>query len=323
MYILAIDIGGTQIRAALVTDHGEIMERRAIRTNAHEGYQNVINRLIYLLHELYDPFVKKNGKERLRGIGLAIPGTLNVYEGIVYSSPNLPDWHHVNIRAILQMEFALPVYMNNDANAAALGEYYFGQGKGCDNFIYVTISTGVGAGIIENGRLLLGEYGQAAEVGHMSINPEGPQCKCGNYGCIEAYISGTGIVKRTKDLLQKEMYSTSLLQEKEISTKDVFTAAKKNDELALKIIQDTRKYLGVAIVNLLHLFNPKLIIFGGGVSQVGDYLFEPAMNYAKEHAMYPMAEDVAYKITNLGDNVGLLGATSLVINDLKRKKNLS
>lgn len=312
MYIIAIDIGGTQTRVAVVNEEGEILQRKAILTNASDGVDKVMNRLIHLIHELYDPIVEKEGKQAIAGIGLAVPGTLNIHKGIIHSSPNLPDLRDVNIKQLLQTEFHLPVYMNNDANVAALGEFYFGKGRGINHFIYVTISTGVGAGIIENGRLLLGKDGQAAEVGHMCINPDGPLCNCGNNGCIEAYISGTAIVRRTIDLLKKSNEPSSLRELSTISTKDIFAASKNNDKLALQIIEETRKYLGVAIVNLLHLFNPQMIVFGGGVSQVGDYLFKEAITYAKTNAMYPMGEEISYYVTDLGDNIGLLGAAALV-----------
>lgn len=312
MYIIAIDIGGTQTRVAVVNEEGEILQRKAILTNASDGVDKVMNRLIHLIHELYDPIVEKEGKQAIAGIGLAVPGTLNIHKGLIHSSPNLPDLRDVNIKQLLQTEFHLPVYMNNDANVAALGEFYFGKGRGINHFIYVTISTGVGAGIIENGRLLLGKDGQAAEVGHMCINPDGPLCNCGNNGCIEAYISGTAIVRRTIDLLKKSNEPSSLRELSTISTKDIFAASKNNDKLALQIIEETRKYLGVAIVNLLHLFNPQMIVFGGGVSQVGDYLFKEAITYAKTNAMYPMGEEISYYVTDLGDNIGLLGAAALV-----------
>lgn len=312
MYIIAIDIGGTQTRVAVVNEEGEILQRKAILTNASDGVDKVMNRLIHLIHELYDPIVEKEGKQAIAGIGLAVPGTLNIHKGLIHSSPNLPDLRDVNIKQLLQTEFLLPVYMNNDANVAALGEFYFGKGRGINHFIYVTISTGVGAGIIENGRLLLGKDGQAAEVGHMCINPDGPLCNCGNNGCIEAYISGTAIVRRTIDLLKKSNEPSSLRELSTISTKDIFAASKNNDKLALQIIEETRKYLGVAIVNLLHIFNPQMIVFGGGVSQVGDYLFKEAITYAKTNAMYPMGEEISYYVTDLGDNIGLLGAAALV-----------
>lgn len=312
MYVIAVDLGGTQMRAAIVNEEGKLLTRKALKTNAKDGAERVIQRLIALLHEVADPFFQREGKSAFAGIGMAIPGALNVQEGIVHFSPNLPGWENVAIKEIMENEFSLPVYVANDADAAALGEYYFGQGKGVHNFIYVTISTGVGAGVIENGRLLLGVQGQAAEVGHMIVNPEGPKCSCGNFGCIEAYISGTGIVRRAKEELANSPLPSRLRQLEKIETKDVFLFAKEDDEIAQKIVEETKKYLGILTMNLIHLFNPKLIIFGGGVSQVGDELFAPAISYAKKKVMYPMGEQFTYRLTKLGDNVGLLGAASIV-----------
>lgn len=312
MYFIGVDLGGTQLRVGIVSEAGELLERKSEPTNAHEGPERVISRLMELIREISEPIVKENGNDSIGGIGMGCPGTLDVFHGVVKSSPNLPGWDNIPLRQLLEQQFSWPVYINNDANAAVLGEYYFGKGKGCDNLIYMTISTGVGAGIIENGKLLLGENGQAAEIGHMILNPFGPVCGCKNLGCFEAYVSGTGIVKRTKKLLEDDLRKSILHNEQQLTTKVVFEAACAGDELALEIVDETRKYLGVALVNLIHLFNPKQIIFGGGVSQVGDFLFKPAIDFAKEKVMYPMAENVLFSFTELGDNVGLLGAASLV-----------
>jgi glucokinase len=311
MFIIGVDLGGTQIRAGLFKESGELVERKAILTNADEGPTAVINRLKALIYEISEPVIQKSGKQSLIGIGIGCPGPLDVFKGIIKSPPNLPGWVDIPLKQYLEEEFQIPVYLNNDANAAVLGEYFFGSGKGNENLVYLTLSTGVGTGIIDNGQLLLGQNGSSAEVGHMSLNPKGPLCGCGNNGCFEAYLSGTGIVNRTKVRLEQNTNPSSL-REVKLTTKEVFEASKKGDRLALEIVQETKDYLGVALVNVIHLYNPSMIIFGGGVSQVGAFLLEQPIQFAKERVMKPMAEQLVFGITELGDDVGLIGAASLV-----------
>ncbi len=313
MFLIGVDLGGTQIRIGLFTEEGELLDRKATLTKAEEGPTKVVERIKSLIHEISLPVIVKNGKESIGGIGIGCPGPLDVFEGIIMSPPNLPGWNRIPLKKLLEEEFQLSVYLNNDANAAVLGEYFFGSGKGKSNLVYLTLSTGVGTGIIDNGQLLLGQNGSSAEVGHMSLNPEGPLCGCGNRGCFEAFVSGTGIVRRAKALLEQDLESASALHEcEELTTKLIFDAAKKKDRLALEIVEETRMYLGVALVNVIHLYNPSMIILGGGVSKVGAFLLEPAIQFAKERAMKLMADSLEFQLTQLGDDVGLIGAASLV-----------
>ncbi|GAE32330.1 ROK family protein [Halalkalibacter hemicellulosilyticus] len=312
MYLIGVDLGGTQIRAGLFTELGDLIKRESTLTQAEEGPDSVIKRLISLVERVSDETVKIEGKQAILGIGIGSPGPLDVFQGTILSPPNLPGWVNIPLRKILEEHFNVPVYLNNDANAAALGEYYFGAGKGKRNMVYMTISTGVGTGILDNGHLLLGVNGSSAEVGHMSLNPDGPVCGCGNRGCLEAYTSGTGIMNRTKERLRESSVDSILREKSTITSKDVFDAAKRNDELALEIVEETRTYLGVGLVNVIHLYNPELIIFGGGVSKVGDYLFNPSIEFAREKAMKPLADHLQFKMAQLGDDVGLIGAAALV-----------
>ncbi|WP_088103918.1 ROK family protein [Halalkalibacter urbisdiaboli] len=308
MYIVGIDLGGTQIRVGLFSDTGQLIDKRATLTLAQEGPDNVIERLITFIQAV---ITENSADGSVSGIGIGSPGPLDVFEGVIKSPPNLPGWVNIPLRQILENQFNVPVYLNNDANAAVLGEYFHGGGKGKKNVVYLTISTGVGSGVIDNGQLQLGGNGSAAEVGHMIINPLGPLCGCGNKGCVEAYVSGTGIVNRMKKVLEEEGRA-SLLREMDVTTKAIFDAAQKYDPLALQLVEETRSYLGVALVNIIHLYNPEIIIFGGGVSKVGDYLFQPAIEFAKKKAMKPMADEIEFVQAQLGGDVGLIGAASLV-----------
>ncbi|WP_100407853.1 ROK family protein [Bacillus solitudinis] len=311
MYILGVDLGGTQIRVGLFTEKGELIEKKTTLTLAEEGPTAVIERLKELIYEVSHSVVQQHGKESILGIGIGCPGPLDVFDGIVKSPPNLKGWINIPLRQILEDEFSMPVYLNNDANAAVLGEYYFGNGKGKRNIVYLTISTGVGSGVIDNGQLQLGNNGSAAEVGHMIINPNGPLCGCGNNGCVEVYVSGTGIERRMKTKFSEET-PNSVLREHEWNTREIFSAAQKDHPLALEVVEETKRYLGVVLVNIIHLYNPQVIIFGGGVSKVGDYLIKPAVEFAKKQAMKPMGDQVDFLPAFLGDDVGLIGAASLV-----------
>ncbi|WP_062047623.1 ROK family protein [Bacillus sp. JCM 19034] len=307
MYSIGIDLGGTQIRAGLFNENGEMIKRNHTLTKADEGPDAVIKRLIEIVET-----VQTDRKQSLVGMGVGCPGPLDVFEGTILSPPNLPGWEGIPLRAILEEHFQLPVFLNNDANAAALGEYYFGAGKGKQNVVYMTISTGVGTGIIDNSHLLLGNNGSSAEVGHMILNPYGPLCGCGNRGCLEAYTSGTGIVNRTIEALRLSSMTSILRNKETLTSKDIFEAATLNDPLAVEIVKETREYLGAGLLNVIHLYNPEMIIFGGGVSKVGNYLLKPSIEFAKEKAMKPLADNLLFKMAQLGDDVGLIGAAALV-----------
>jgi glucokinase len=247
------------------------------------------------------------------GIGVGCPGPLDPFKGIVMSPSNLPGWVNTPLKDILHQAFSVPVYLHNDANAAALGEFYYGAGRDVQDMIYVTISTGIGGGVILDGRLLLGAQGNAAEIGHMVIDPEGPQCGCGAFGCLEAWASGTGIAKRAKALLEERVGTASVLRTLEaLTSKDVFMAAQEGDKFALEIVDITREKLGIGIGNLINLYNPQKIVFGGGVSKVGDYLLKPAIEKAASVALKGPYELVRFEMTALGGDVGLVGAAALV-----------
>lgn len=312
MYLIGVDLGGTQIRAGLFMENGELIERVNTLTKAEEGPSAVIKRITALVENVMDKIVRSEGKQSILGIGIGSPGPLDVFEGTILSPPNLHGWVNIPLRSILETHFQLPVFLNNDANAAALGEYYFGAGKGKKNVVYMTISTGVGTGVIDNGHLLLGDNGSSAEVGHMTLNPHGPMCGCGNRGCLEAYASGTGIVNRTIEALKQSSVSSLLKNKKSLTSKDVFEAAKLDDPLAKEIVEETREYLGAGLLNVIHLYNPEMIIFGGGVSKAGNYLLQPSIEFAKEKAMKPLADKLQFTMAQLGDDVGLVGAAALV-----------
>ena len=311
--IIGVDLGGTQIRAALADGEGRILHRASCLTLAEEGPEPVIGRIKAAIREA----VHSTGWAQVVGIGIGAPGPINPWTGVIHQAPNLPGWRDVPLRDIIQKEFQVPTHLGNDANIAALAEYRFGAGQGVDDLIYMTISTGIGGGVIAGGQLLLGADGLASEVGHMTLEPHGPLCNCGNIGCLEALASGPAIARDARQRIE-EGAQTIIADRvggdlRKVTAKAVGQAAQGGDELAIELIQRAGFYIGVGIVNLIHLFNPRLFVIGGGVSKAGDLLFDPIRATVRERAMPAMRQNVRVVSAALGDDVGLLGAVALAL----------
>jgi len=305
--VVAVDLGGTYIRSALINEKGQILARAERETLAQEGPEPVIGRIEASIRDV------AKGTE---AISIAAPGPLDPWKGIIHQAPNLPGWREVPLADILHRAFKVPVYLNNDANLAALGEHRFGAGQGVNDLIYLTISTGIGGGIISQGRLLMGARGLAAEVGHMTLEPEGPPCGCGGRGHLEALASGTAIARRAVEEIKKgaETSITRLVEGElsEVAAKVVAQAAQAGDPLANSIFKEAGFYIGLGITNLLHILNPQLVILGGGVSKAGDLLFEPIRATVEARAIPSIQEGVKIVPSALGDDAGLLGAAAFV-----------
>jgi len=316
--IIAVDLGGTQIRVALSDENGHLQRRTATLTRAEEGPEPIIARIIASMRQA----LSNMPLEQVRGIGVAAPGPLDPWRGVIIWAPNLPGWHNVPLRERLADEFGRPVYLGNDANLAALAEQRFGAGQGIDDLIYITVSTGIGGGIITGGRLLLGSDGFAGEVGHQTLEPHGPRCNCGNIGCLEALASGPAIAREAVRRIQAgessaivDMVGGDLSK---VTAKEVNEAAQAGDQLAIEVFHRAGFYLGVGIVNLLHLFNPRLIIIGGSVAKAGALLFDPMWETIRERAGAGYAEELRIVPAALGDDVSLLGAVALVLSEQER-----
>jgi glucokinase len=311
--IVGVDLGGTRVRAVLADGSGNFLARASKPTEATHGQNHVINNIVHTIQEV----LKNTDHSQIVGLGMGAPGPLNPKTGVVYSPPNLPGWNNVPLSEILEDRLGIPVYLGNDASLAALGEYTFGAGKNYRYLVYITISTGIGGGIIEDGRMIDGAKGAAGEIGHMTIEAFGPRCNCGNYGCFEVLASGTGIRRRAIELLQSGQSSLMLElvhgQPEKVTAETVLQAAKKNDEAARELIRQTGIYLGVGITNALHLFNPEIIVIGGGVSQMGEMLTQPMLEEIERRAMPAFRENVPVVVTQLGDDIGLYGAVALVL----------
>ena len=303
------DLGGTKISAVLANERGQVLRRDYRSTDAGSGPQAVVARLVEAIRAAM-------GADPIVAVGIGSAG-LCTRDGVISTSPNLPGWKDVPLRDLVQRELGIATYLGNDANVAALGEHYFGAGRGVRNLVYVTVSTGIGGGVIVDGRLMTGASGTAGEIGHMVIDPDGPQCPCGQRGCWEALASGTAIARAAAARLSAGADSPDLSGDSALTPTavGVAAAARAGDSLAQDVLRQASYYLGVGLVNLVHIFNPELIILGGGVSQIGESLIGPARAYVAEHAFAVPAKAVRIVTAALGQDSGPLGAVALVIHE--------
>ena len=307
---LCVDIGGTRVRVALVSSDGVVAVRRTMPTMAETGPDAVVSRIADLMRDV----LRAAAPESVAGIGVGVPGPLDPWRGIIYDPPNLPGWHAMHLRDMWSEAFGLPVYLGNDANLAGLGEHRFGAGRGVRDMVYLTVSTGVGGGIISGGRLFLGGSGLAGEVGHTSVEARGPRCNCGNVGCLEMLASGPAVARRGAAAARRGA-SRGILEAacgSQVTAEIVVRAARDGDTVARGIIERAGFYIGVGVVNLAHLLNPSLIVIGGGVAiGAGDMLLD-AVRYTVQSRCMPAFLPLPVVPAALGDDAGLLGAAALV-----------
>ena len=308
--VLAIDLGGTKIITAIISDQGQIMAREYCLTLAEEGPQSVIDRILLAIDHLLN--LKNMDSSQLDSISMAAAGAIDFDQGLVTSSPHLPGWHNIPLRDMVKEKYGVNTFLINDASAAALGEHQFGAGKGVNNLIMLTVGTGIGGGIIINGQLYLGAGGSAGEIGHMTIDVNGPRCSCGNIGCLETLASGTAVAREAiRRISQGERSSlTEIVSGKleDITAETVDVAAAGGDSLASEVISQAATYLGVGMVNLVNIFNPEMIIVGGGMAKMEDRLLNPARRVVRERAFRLPAQAVRIVPAQLGEDAGVIGA---------------
>lgn len=307
---LAFDLGGTELRGALIGRGGEVVARVSEPTMTEAGSEAVIGRIIALADKLLDD----HPQAKVIGIGACAPGPLDPKAGIVIGPPTLSGWHNVPMIDILSRQFGLPVRLENDANAAALGEWRFGAGRGAGSLVFVTVSTGIGGGVIADGHIYHGRRGLAAEIGHMTITGEGDRCFCGNVGCFEAVASGTALGRRATRLTAPGDGSQlrRLSNDGDVSARHVIEAARTGDAPAHDLVESEAKWLGIGFTNLLHLYSPEVIVMGGGLANGFD-LLAPGIRATIEERAMQAYRDVPIVPAELGDRAGLVGAASLIL----------
>jgi glucokinase len=308
--VIAVDLGGTNIRAATfpTAEPAPTASVRA-RTRASEGPDAVIDRIIGAIEEVSDGVA---GPIR---IGLGAPGPIDPRHGIIIEAPNLPGWLNVPLRDRLEQHFECPVAMGNDANLAALAEWRHGAGRGTHNLLYLTLSTGIGGGVIMDDHLLVGARGMATELGHMTVQPDGPLCGCGKRGHLEALAAGPAIARKVRERLRagaKSSLRTRRAPGASLSAEDVGQAALAGDALAREVVAEAGETIGLHLASLVHAFNPEVIVLGGGVSRIGAPIFDAIARSLEAQVMNPAYLDgLRLEPAALGDDVGLIGAMVL------------
>lgn len=317
--VLGIDLGGTKILTAVVNAPGKILSQDYHPTPAAKDCQEVIQGMLISANRA----LRQAGisADRLSAVGIGAAGLSDPERGILFTSPHLPQCRNIPLRDDIAQGLGVKTFLTNDANAAALGEAYFGAGRGTRHFIYITISTGIGGGIIIDGQLYTGSSGVAGEVGHMTIAADGPPCHCGNQGCWEALASGSALAREARQKIS-EGAKTSILDYiagdiNKVTAEIVQQAGEQGDGLAEELIAQTGYFLGVGLANLINIFNPELIVIGGGLSNMGERLLKPAFRVAEERSFRQAFQKVRLARAELGPNSGILGAAAYALQQMK------
>lgn len=313
MYYIGIDLGGTNIKAAIVDQEGVILKKDSIPTRAERPYREILKDMAMLSLKLIEQLSLKVSD--IKSIGVGSPGTADPDNGILVYSNNFADFNNVPVKEIMQEYIELPVYLENDANVAALGESVVGAGKGYEDCVAVTLGTGVGGGVIIDGKIMPGSFHGGAELGHMVIDVDGESCSCGRKGCWEAYSSATALIRdakiaaiRYKDSKLNELLNGDLSK---MNAKIPFDAAQAGDTYAQEVIDRYIKYLAVGIVNVINIFEPQVLVIGGGVCAQGDNLLNPLMDQVRSQVYGQKDPKTTIKIAELGNDAGVIGAAML------------
>jgi glucokinase len=302
-----VDLGGTNLRTALLSSEGDILDKRKEATYASDGWKKVVQRLIQNIGRQKE-IATRQGLS-VAAVGVGAPGVILVEKGIVVKSPNFPDWNNLPLKDELESVLSLPVTIENDANAAALGEQWRGAGRGIGSMILLTLGTGVGGGIVLDKQIWHGADGMAGEIGHMTIIPDGRQCGCGNTGCLEMYASARGIVQSYRDAGG----ASETAMQPEITSVQVYQEASDGNARAVKVMRDMGRILGIGIANLINIFNPEMVVIGGGVKEAWPLFIDTARAEIRKRAFEVPAERTKIVPSELGDDAGMVGAAAAAL----------
>ncbi len=307
-YCFGIDIGGTTVKIGLFSTGGEIIDKWEIKTRTENQGENILPDISEaILGKLEEKRIQKSD---VNGVGIGVPAPVKA-DGIVKNTVNL-GWKYKEVKTEMEALSGLRTEVGNDANVAALGEMWLGAGKGQENMIMVTLGTGVGGGIIVEGKPLVGAHGAGGEIGHICMNyEETDHCGCGNTGCLEQYASATGIVRLAEKRLAQDERET-VLREEPVSSKSIFDALKAGDEVAADIVEEFSRYLGYGLANLAAVTDPSVIVIGGGVSNAGDILLYYVKKYFQEKAFFAN-KNTEFILATLGNSAGICGAAKLIL----------
>jgi glucokinase len=302
--VFAVDLGGTYLRIALIDSAGKIHHQSKQRTPRGESPDPVVDALVSAAENW------SNDGRRIVAASIMVPGTVNNDNAVVVQAPNLPSLSHFPLKAVLEERLGWPIVLENDANAAAVGEMWLGAARGCRDVVSVTLGTGVGGGVILDGQLWRGAHGSAGEIGHTTVDPfSGLKCKCGNVGCLETFASATAIVRMTRENLPR--FPQSALSGEELTAERVYEAGRDGDELALSVFKRFGIYLGIGLANLINIIDPEIIVIAGGAVNGWDLFARDMHREVNERAVRVTAQQVKIAAAECGDNAGLLGAARL------------
>ena len=302
--VFAVDLGGTHLRVALVDDSGRILKQLKQETPKGDSAECIVNALANAAAQWSDE------EQRVVATSIMVPGAVDSNKAVVLQAPNLPSLVNFGLKAALEQRLGWPVFLENDANAAAVGEMWLGAARGCSDVMCVTLGTGVGGGVILDGKLWRGSHGSAGEIGHTTVDPfSGLKCKCGNTGCLELFASATAIVRMTRENIS--MFPETKLKSDELTAKRVYEAGCDGDELALAVFKRFGMYLGIGLANIINLIDPEIIVISGGAANGWDLFAREMYRQVEERAFRTTAQQVKIARAECGDNAGLLGAARL------------
>jgi glucokinase len=308
--VIGVDLGGTNLRTAILNTDGEILDRHKEATHASDGWAKVVSRLVENIKRQQEKAARR-GHEVL-AVGVGAPGVIRADKGIVVKSPNFPDWNNLPLKDQLEKSLDIPVFLENDANAAALGEQWRGAGQGIRSLILLTLGTGVGGGIILDNKIWHGADGMAGEIGHMTLFPDGRSCSCGNTGCLEMYASSRGIVQSYREEIRKSSVRDGE-QLEHITSEQVYEAAGGGNKIALRVMKDMGRMLGVGIASLINIFNPERIVVGGGVKDAWPLFIDSTREEIFKRAFEVPAKRTEIVPSQLGDDAGMVGAAAAAL----------
>lgn len=314
-YVIGADLGGTNVRAAVVDRQGKIVGEGRTDSKAMEGLESTIVQIVQSIRmAVADASITMCD---VAGVGMGVPGSHKSEEGIVVWSPNFKDWNGVQLLAPIVDELGIPAYMGNDANVAALGEYAFGAGTGAKIMVMFTLGTGIGSGLVIDGKNYLGVTETAPEMGHHIILADGPRCSCGRYGCVESLCRRDAITDRAARKAHQGRHTSLIAKSghdlRYITPAMIAEAASEGDSVSIETLDEVGYYLGIAVANAINILNPDKVVIGGGIAQAGDLLFSPIRRSVEVNALYAPLQVCEILAAQLGDDAGVLGGAAMVL----------
>ncbi len=312
MYYIGIDLGGTNIAVGLVSEEGKIIAKKSVKTNSQRPFKEILKDMADCVIDLLKE--QNISLDDVVSIGIGTPGSVDSEHGILVYANNFKEKENIKMREIIQSYIDKPVYMTNDANAAALGEVVAGAAKGYKNVVVITLGTGVGGGVIINGQLYEGQYSAGAELGHIMLIHDGEQCSCGRKGCWEAYASATALIRQTKKAMEEhpDSYMNKIATLDNVSGRTAFIAAKNGDAAGQAVVDKYIQYISEGLVDIINIFRPEILIIGGGICNEGEYLLKPIREFLRKHS-YGGSRHPEQKlaVAALGNDAGIIGAAFL------------